>query len=468
MDVNEVKRHLLQNLDFEPTKDQNLFLQKIGMFLADPRFKDLFILRGYAGTGKTTMLSTIVKTLPSLKLKTVLLAPTGRAAKVMSLYSGTTAFTIHKKIYWLEENTGEMRFSLGKNKHTNTLFIVDEASMIQGFTPGSYSNLLDDLVSYVYSGKNCKLLLVGDIAQLPPVGSELSPALIPSYFRDEFHFTIDGVELKEVVRQEADSGILANATVLRDNIETEHFELNISTKPYSDICNITGSELEEYLNSAYSEYGEEEVLVVTRSNKRANLFNQQIRNRILYREEEIAAGDLLMVVKNNYHWLDPKSKAGFIANGDTFSVNRVFGYEEFHGYKFANVSGYLVDYPDEPELEVKIIVDTIHVEAPALSQEDNERLFWSVYEDYFDAKSKSERMQKVKNDPFYNALQVKFAYAVTCHKAQGGQWPVVFIDQGYLTEEMLNKELMRWMYTAFTRSTQYLYLVNFNQNFLAD
>ena len=468
MNKQAFQNQLIHFLDFEPTSGQERFISKISDFVCVPKIKDLFILRGYAGTGKTTLLAALVKALNEFQRKTVLMAPTGRAAKVMSTYAGQVAYTIHKRIYWLQEEGGEIFFRLGKNNLSNALFIVDEASMIQGFTPGSYSNLLDDLIQFVYNGKNCKLLLVGDIAQLPPVGSDISPALVPRYFRDEFHLTIDGVELTEVVRQQDGSGILKNATNIRENIHADNFQLAISSQPFDDVIAINGSELEECIQSAYSNFSEQDTIIITRSNKRANLFNQQIRQRILFRETEIAAGDLLMIVKNNYHWLDKDSKIGFIANGDTFQVNRVVKTQEMHGFNFATVSGFLIDYPTEPELEVNVILDTIHAESPALTKNDSDRLFWSVYEDYPEATTKSERLEKVKKDPFYNALQVKFSYAVTCHKAQGGQWPVVFIDQGYLTEEMLDKELMRWMYTAFTRATDKLYLVNFSKTFFAD
>lgn len=467
MNNQDFQNQLLHFLDFEPTSDQNLFISKVSRFLCEPKIKDLFILRGYAGTGKTTLLAALVNALKSFNRTTVLMAPTGRAAKVMGGYANQMAYTIHKRIYWLQKQNGEMVFNLGKNNLSNTLFVVDEASMIQGFTPGSYSNLLDDLIQFVYNGKNCKLLLVGDVAQLPPVGSDISPALIPRYFRDEFHLKIDGVELKEVVRQDADSSILSNATKIRNDIDLEQFTLAIEAAPSTDVEAISGMDLEDCIQSAYSNYGESEVLIITRSNKRANLFNQQIRQRILYREEEISAGDLLMVVKNNYNWLDKESKVGFIANGDTFQVNRVISREEMHGFSFANVSGFLIDYPEEPELEVKIMLNSLNVETSALEKAETDKLFWSVYEDYYEATSKSERLELIKKDPYYNALQVKFSYAVTCHKAQGGQWPVVFIDQGYLTEEMLDKELMRWMYTAFTRATEKLYLVNFSEVFLS-
>ena len=468
MNKAEFRNQLIHFLDFEPTTDQETFIQRASNFICEPKLKDLFILRGYAGTGKTSLIAALVKTLNSFQRKTVLMAPTGRAAKVMSTYANQIAYTIHKRIYWLQEEGGEVSFRLGRNNLSNTLFIVDEASMISGFTPGSYNNLLEDLIQFVYNGKNCKLMLVGDIAQLPPVGSDISPALVPKYFRDEFHIRIDGVELKEVVRQQEDSGILFNATEIRNKIETEDFKLSVSTASHIDMKSITGADLEEELQTAYSEKDERGVIIITRSNKRANLFNQQIRQRILFRESELAAGDLLMIVKNNYHWLDNDSKIGFIANGDTFQVNRVLKTQEMHGFRFATVSGFLIDYPDEPELEVNVILDSIDVESPSLPKNETDKLFWSVYQDYPEAKTKTERMEKVKKDPFYNALQIKFSYAITCHKAQGGQWPIVFIDQGYLTEDMLNKELMRWMYTAFTRATEKLFLVNFSDNFIAD
>lgn len=462
-----IKNILISNFYHSPTHGQNLLLQRISDFLSMESKKDLFILRGYAGTGKTTLISSLVKSSYKIRTKVVLLAPTGRAAKVMGQYAKKTAFTIHKKIYRPEDMMARSGgFLKSSNPHKDTLFIVDEASMISGDQPGLYqSSLLNDLVDYVYEQEGCKLLLVGDIAQLPPVGSELSPALTPRFFYNEYGLKIDGVELTDVVRQRSESGILYNATRLRESITNEDFSLSFNVE-FDDVISVNGMELQEVLDDNISSFGEENVIVVCRSNKRANLFNQQIRTRVLWREERLSAGDLIMVVKNNYHWLDKKATAGFIANGDTLEILQVKRVEEMYGFEFADVVVRMIDYPDDKDMEVKILLNVIDIDGPSLPQDQMEYLYRSVYEDYLSEPDPALRMIKVKNDPYYNALQVKFAYAITCHKSQGGQWPVVFIDQGYLTEEMLDKSLMRWMYTAVTRATEKLYLVNFNEHFI--
>jgi len=362
---------------------------------------------------------------------------------------------------------GGFAFALQQNLHSNTIFIVDEASMISnsgGLFGGN--SLLDDLISYVFNGINCKLIFIGDTAQLPPVGLDISPALDIEYLKASYSFPIDSFELTEVVRQNENSGILSNATLIRNQVNekkgvTPKFRLD----KFKDIIRITGTELEDALNEAYSKYDAEETMVICRSNKRANIFNQQIRARIRWQEDELSAGDYMMVVKNNYFWLPEESKAGFIANGDIIQLLRVGTIQEMHGFKFADVRMRMVDYPDEPELEVRLLLDTIMSEAPALSSVDNKRLYDSVSADYSDIPDKRLRLKKVKEDGFFNALQVKFAYAITCHKAQGGQWPCVFVEQGYLTEEMMNTEYLRWLYTAVSRASEKLYLVNFNKEF---
>lgn len=465
----DVRDTLLQYLGHIPTSDQWEMLGKVSRFLTGADNKDLFVLRGYAGTGKTSLISTIVKARKKLKQKVALMAPTGRAAKVMSYYSGFLAFTIHKQIYKAEHLENGMMYDLALNSAKDTLFIVDEASMIGHAQGGdSYSDLLRDLVTYVYSGVGCKLMLVGDVTQLPPVGMELSPALTPIYFRDEFGLRIEGYELKEVVRQKNESGILKNATFLREVVEMDVYnEFKFDVSPI-DVNKIDGVELQEELESCYSNFGEDDVILITRSNKRANLFNQQIRARILWKEEEIAAGDLLMVVKNNYMWLDKKSKVGFIANGDTVEVLQVKKYEDLYGFRFADLIVKFQDYPDEPNLEVKILLDTLTEESPSLAKEKYEYLYVQVLEDYNHVTDPLMRRIKLKSDPYLNALQVKYAYALTCHKSQGGQWSSVFIDQGYLTEDMMNKEWFRWLYTAFTRATNRVYLLNFQTQFFEE
>ncbi|CAN5417084.1 ATP-binding domain-containing protein [soil metagenome] len=469
----EFSKILLQSFPFEVTSGQRSLFTMLSEFMLNVNSDQIFVLRGYAGTGKTTIVSSLVKSLPALNAKTFLLAPTGRAAKVLSNYTGKQAFTIHKKIYYRKpENSGGMAFTLQQNLHTDTLFIVDEASMISNTgglnASGTFGggSLLDDLISYVFNGNNCKLLFIGDTAQLPPVGLDVSPALDVDFLKASYSFQATEFELTEVVRQSENSGILSNATTIRNQIkEQENQKPHFNVSDFKDIVRLGGDELEDALNSAYSKYGAEETMVICRSNKRANIFNQQIRARIRWQENELSTGDFMMVVKNNYFWLPQESKAGFIANGDIVELMSIGKIQEMHGFRFADVRMRMIDYPDEPELETRLLLDTIMSEAPALSQEDNKRLYESVSADYGDIADKRMRLKKVKEDGFFNALQVKFAYAVTCHKAQGGQWPCVFVEQGYLTDEMLNTEYLRWLYTAISRASEKLYLVNFNKDF---
>lgn len=452
-------------LKHHPTDDQLHFIQRVAHFLSEPEKKDVFVLRGYAGTGKTTMISALVNALKRTNYSTVLMAPTGRAAKVVSNYSGKMAFTIHKRIYWAEERDGSVQFVLGKNKAKNTLFIVDEASMIAGGGTFNDQNVLDDLIRYVYQGTNCRILFVGDMAQLPPVHKDLSPALEPRALRDDYNLRVDGAELKAVVRQTDESGILKNATVLRNRLSDGQWAVQFDAQ-FNDVHTINGNDLPEVLESCYGKYGLEETILLTRSNKRANLFNEQIRTRLLFHEEKVNSGDLLMVVKNNYHWLDKTSKMGFIANGDMLKVNRMIDRESRFGMEFATVSATFVDYPDEPSVDVKLNLSAINSEKSALSQEEFNGLYYAVKGSYHHLNSKQATRDAIKKDPYLNALQVKFAYAVTCHKAQGGQWKAVIVDQGYLTQELLDKNLMRWMYTAITRATEQLYLLNFHSQFI--
>ena len=466
---------ILKKLHFEPTSRQREASIAIAKFLENSDFRQLFVLRGYAGTGKTSLLSALVQALPKLKMKCILLAPTGRAAKVLAGYSGKQAWTIHKKIYRPSSSTEGSFFSLQSNPHSNTIFIVDEASMIgEGSSEKSLfpSSVLEDLISYVYQNEDCRLLFVGDTAQLPPVGLVHSPALDPAYLKRCFGLNIHEVELNEVVRQELDSGVLLNATKLRIEI-AEAFATaaqgkliapKFNLENYKDIRRVIGSELLDDLESAYQQYGAEETIVICRSNKRANIYNQQIRKRIRGQEDEISNGDHIMIVKNNYFHLPEESKAGFIANGDTAVIKRISKFHEIHGLRFADVAIQLLDYPDEPEFDTRIILDTLYTEAPALTQIQQKNFYESVSADYADL-SKGGRYKKMKEDPWYNALQVKFAYAVTCHKAQGGQWQAVFVEQGYMTDEMLNTEFLRWLYTALTRTTEKVYLVGFNEDF---
>ncbi|MFA6277054.1 MAG: AAA family ATPase [Pedobacter sp.] len=470
---------IAQSYPFKPTEEQLVFCAKATSFLVKNETNKCFILRGYAGTGKTTSVAALVKALPQFKLKVVLLAPTGRAAKVISSYTNKRALTIHKKIYRKRSAVStEMAFQLAPNLVENTLFIVDEASMIADeWNPQNGSSFLKDLIEFVYqpaptgASKNCSLLFVGDTAQLPPVGSIDSPALNEKYLLANFGLKVTAVELKEVVRQEKKSGILANATMLRQLING-YDEDTISlpkfiTKSYKDIFSMTGIKLVEGLEYAYSKFGIENSLVVCRSNKSANVYNNQIRARLLYRDEELSGGDQIMVVRNNYFWLPDNPETAFIANGDMAKVVRVRREEERYGLRFAEVQLEFLDFPDAGVISCKVILDTIQAETPNLPYEKSKQLFDGLLEDYSHLNSKRDKMEAIKVDPYYNALQIKFAYAVTCHKAQGGQWDAVFVDQGYLTDEMIDLDFLRWLYTALTRAKKELFLVNFSQNLFA-
>ncbi len=467
---NHIKSLLEQNLLFSPTACQKQLIEGLSEIIGSDEQDFILLIKGFAGTGKTSMINILTRTLVQFKINVVLLAPTGRAAKVMTEYTAMPAYTIHKKIYRQQSSAdGSGHFVLDKNFHKNTWFIVDEASMISNsgnenslFGSG---NLLDDLLEYVFSGIGCRLILTGDTAQLPPVGLSISPAL--EVFRLKEHgFNVKEYVLTEVVRQSSESGILSCATQIRKRIEQKNGIgfMTLYPEKFSDVFKISGEELIEQISSCYDKYGVFETIIVTRSNKRANLYNKGIRGSILYRENEIERGDLLMVIKNNYYWTDEDSGIEFIANGEMAEVVSISGYEELYGFRFANVSLRFVDY-ENLEIDCKIFLDTLAIESAAFSQEKNRQLFESVAEDYIDIKNKKERWAKIRSNPYFNALQVKYAYALTCHKAQGGQWKAVFVDHGYLVEEMLDKDYYRWLYTAFTRSVEKLYLVNFNKNF---
>lgn len=466
MDTNtQVLRMLFANFPHTPTDGQREAGDAIVRFLFDPDPDSAFVLQGYAGTGKTTLVSALIQTLPQLKVHTVLLAPTGRAAKVLSNYSGRQALTIHKKIYaTTADANGLLRCSRIPNKHAYTLFIVDEASMI-GEDNDSGRNLLDDLVSYVKEGSHCRLMLIGDTAQLPPVGSPLSPALDCEYLSRMTNLNIYTAELTEVVRQAETSGILFNSTLIRNQIasgndiaETPVFQIN----EINDVVRIDGGELEDILNQEYSDKGSEEVVVICRTNKRANIFNNAIRNRILFREDQLNTGDYLMVVKNNYFWTDENASLGFIANGDIAEILRLRNFEEMYGFRFAMATLRFIDYPDAPEIECRILLDTLYSESPSLTADESRRLYEQVALDYADLPTKGDRLKAIRNDPYYNALQVKFAYALTCHKTQGGQWDTAIIDQGFLPDGVIDREYLRWLYTALTRAKKQVFLLNFD------
>lgn len=475
MIIDELKYKILQQFGFPPTQEQAHALEVFAEFLTDRDPHAVMILRGSAGTGKTTLSGAIVRTLKEIRQKVMLLAPTGRAAKVFSLNSGSPAYTIHRRIYREKSFSGvEGQFNLNDNLYTDTLFMVDEASMIANMGLGGMSFgsgcLLDDLVHFVYQGRNDRLLLVGDKAQLPPVGEEESPALHAAML-EGYGLKVYECDLNEVLRQSEESGILYNATMIRQMITHDDITQlpKIHFAGYSDIKQMPGAELIEALADSYHHVGLDDTIVVTRSNKRANIFNQGIRNMVLDREEELSQGDILMIVKNNYYWMEEERKSNnklqsneipaFLANGDRAKVLKVRRRIDLYGFRFATL---LLQFPDygNYELEATVLLDTLTSEAPALTHEQQEQLFHQIEEDYQDIPLKTDRMKAIRQDQFFNALQVKFAYAVTCHKAQGGQWVHVYVDQGYMTDDMLNPDYIHWLYTAFTRATEMLYLVN--------
>ena len=500
MIIDELKYKILQQFGYSPTPEQAHALDVFAQFMTDPNPHSVMILRGSAGTGKTSLSGAIVRTLKAIRQKVMLLAPTGRAAKVFSLSSGVPAYTIHRRIYREKAFAGvDGQFNLNDNLYTDTLFMVDEASMIAnmglgGTTFGS-GCLLDDLIQFVYQGHNDRLLLIGDKAQLPPIGEEESPAL-HAVVLEGYGLKVYECDLNEVLRQSQQSGILYNATMIRQMITHDDITQlpKIHFSGFSDIKEMPGSELIEALADSYHHVGLDDTIVVTRSNKRANIFNQGIRNMVLDREEELSQGDILMIVKNNYYWTEKERKKlevrseelgvkasatdvnhkvqsneipSFLANGDRAKVLRVRRRIDLYGFHFATLLLQFPDY-DNYELEATVLLDTLTSEAPALTHEQQEMLFHQVEEDYQDISLKADRMKAIRNDKFYNALQVKFAYAVTCHKAQGGQWAHVYVDQGYMTDDMLTPDYIHWLYTAFTRATEMLYLVNWPKTQNAD
>jgi len=469
---NHIAGLLGENLGHEPTSAQVKFIEIMAGFIAPGNEMDILLLNGYAGTGKTTLVRSLVRTLDEFKQRYVLLAPTGRAAKVLAAYTGKPAYTVHKKIYRQKSaKDGLGLFVLDRNLTANTLFIVDEASMIanQESNKSMFGSgrLLDDLVEFVYSKEGCKLLLIGDTAQLPPVGLDISPALDPSVM-EEYDFTVKSVFLDDVVRQSLDSGILMNANMLRKGVEKKKTAWpQFQTSGFPDISRIYGSELIDCISDSFDRVNIANTIVVTRSNKRANIYNEGIRSKILWKEEEITEGDMLMVVRNNYFWAQEEPELDFIANGDIAEIVDIQGYQERYGFRYADVTLRFPDYRDT-ELDVKILLDTIKSESPSLGYEENRQLYFSILEDYPDIKNKKKKYELVREHEFFNALQVKFAYAITCHKAQGGQWDTVFVDQGYIKEEMIDTEYYRWLYTAVTRATKRLYLVNFGDQLFTD
>ena len=453
------------------THKQDQALQQLSEFLLASTSSNIFLLKGYAGTGKTTLTGILVNHLNIVGLKSVLLAPTGRAAKVMSNLSGRQAQTIHKHIYYPQKKSdGSISFQLKNNKQTNTLFIIDEASMISD-TPGDQKlfengSLLDDLLMYVTSGKNCKVLFIGDTAQLPPVKSEVSPALDVDKLSFGLHQDIMHIELNEVVRQAKESGVLMNATVLRKVLNDGFYDsFSFEVSSYKDVIRITnGSELIDAIQDAYAHSGYQDSVIILKANKRANIYNQQIRSRILFREQALDVDDYLMVVKNNYYWIDPTSETGFIANGDVIKVNHIYKIEKRYGFRFASVEVSMVDYPNQKPFDTILLLETLNSETPSLLYEDSNRLYHEILKEFANEKSKYKKFLGVKNHKYFNALQVKFSYAITCHKSQGGQWDYVFVEQPYIPEELTKNDL-RWLYTAITRTRKKLYLIGFKDDF---
>ncbi len=462
---------LRENFPFTPTLKQDIFFQKVSEFVTNNDTSEIFILKGYAGTGKTTIISTLVNYLQNVNKKYILLAPTGRAAKVISNYAKKPAYTIHKRIYFPKKNkSGAVSFTLQQNKFKNTIFIVDESSMISDTSQDTkmyqYGSLLDDLMYYVESGQNCKLIFIGDTAQLPPVNLEVSPALDEKTIGLHFNKEVHQIELDEVMRQAEESGVLFNATQIRELLKSsfpESFQFKLNR--FTDIVRLQdGYEIEDAIHESYRNYGPDETTFIVRSNKRANQYNQQIRAKILGRESEISTGDLLMVVKNNYFWLKENSEAGFIANGDVIEIQRIRSIVELYGFKFATVTIQMIDYPNQPPFETVLLLDTLKSESPSLSYEESNSLYNEVMKDFEDEKYQYKKFLKVKNSPHFNALQVKFAYAMTCHKSQGGQWHTVFVEQPYLPNG-IDAEYLRWLYTAITRTKEKLYLIGFKNEY---
>lgn len=470
MEKNVLFHILLKSFDFIPTEGQKKILYHLAVFLLSKKPNTTYLLQGYAGTGKTTLVSTLVKTLPSIGMQYQLLAPTGRSAKILSKYTNQQASTIHRKLYYFQTSAdGSIRMTRAENKSKNTVFIVDECSMISDRNENSwnYRSLLDDLIEYVFSGENCRLLLIGDKAQLPPVGLDISPAIDIHVLKNEFNLTVASFEMTETMRQSLESGILYNATEIRKRLQERNlclplFEIN----KFNDIQRIDLQIFEELLFENFNERCTSEAVIICRSNKRANLFNQAIRNRVLQEEGELSTGDKLMVVKNNYFQSDEDQKISFIANGDMIEIKKINSIKELYGFHFADVEIQLIDYPEQPELSVKIILETLYSDSPALAKEESEKLYHSVEEDYADIPNKKERYKALKNNPYFNALQVKFGYAITCHKTQGGQWPTVFIDAPYIpNDKSLQIRDLRWFYTALTRAEEKVYFVNFKDSY---
>jgi len=467
----KISNIIRSSFSYDPTPGQKKLFLLFDNFLEQKEKKGTILIKGYAGTGKTTIVDALVQVLPRFDYKYVLLAPTGRAAKVLASYSGRQAFTIHKIIYKQvpDSESGGIRFVSRKNYSKKTVFIVDEASMIPDRIGFSGQSLLRDLLVYVFEHDSNKLILIGDVAQLPPVGLDVSLGLDTGYLEQTYGLNLREVELKDVVRQEAVSGILHNATRLRALLQTDNFQLQLRTSGMNDVYNMTHEKLEDGLRYAYDKYGQDQTIIVCRSNWQAVQYNTYIRRMIFYYEDEIQAGDILMIVKNNYFFLGDDSPAGFIANGDFVELRKIVSFEEKFGLRFATLDLQMLDYPEMEPFRAKVILDTLTSKTPAMTQEENKKLYSSVLEEYIDLDLSSKKMKEaIRQDEYLNALQIKFAYALTCHKSQGGQWKVVFLDQGYRQNQEVDREYIRWMYTAFTRAEKELYLINFPEEFFSN
>lgn len=469
----EILQEILVRFPYDPTADQLTLIRQLVSFIQREDQASLFLLKGYAGTGKTTVVSSLVKTLKKMAASPVLLAPTGRAAKVLASYAEEQALTIHKKIYRIHTGKdGISEVTLQANKHSNTIFIVDEASMIpaapSGVNPGPWgsASLLDDLVRYVYAGRKCRLILIGDTAQLPPVGSNESPALAAAFLKNRYQLEVSSFEMTQVVRQTRDSGILMNATLVRNMLQKNQTGFpRFVTKSYNDFIRLHSDDIEEQIMESFDHRNLSDSIIICRSNKRANLFNENIRQRVLFMDSKINSGDLLMVVKNNYHWLPDDSAAGFIANGDMLSISRIRKEETLYDMEFADIHAGLIDYPDEPTLEVKVMLDTLRSDSASLNASESRKLFESISVEYDHINNHTTRLAQIRQNNYYQALQVKFGYALTCHKAQGGQWRDVFIDMGYIKGATPDREYLRWLYTALTRAIGRVFLLNFPDQF---
>jgi ATP-dependent exoDNAse (exonuclease V) alpha subunit len=458
---------LQQKFPYTPTEGQQKLFLVFDSFIDKKKDNRLMILQGYAGTGKTSVMASLVKTLPLFNYKYLLLAPTGRAAKVLSSYTERSAFTIHKIIYKqvADPKSGQLKFRRVKNYNKDTVFVVDEASMLSEGNSFGESGLLKDLLAFVFEHNSNKLLLIGDTAQLPPVGQTFSPGLNKQHVEDTTGKNVLFVELNEVMRQNESSGILLNATNLRGILGEDELNIRLRTNGLGDIFQMSAERLADGLNYAYAKFGMHETIVICRSNRDAVQYNRHIRDQLLFRSEEIEAGDMLMIVRNNYFYVPDDAPSGFLANGDFVEITKVVSFEELYGLRFATLRLQLINDQASEPFEAKVILDTLHTNSPALSQEQNKELYGVVLEDYTDITDKKELNEALRIDPYLNALQIKFAYAITCHKSQGGQWQAVFVDQGYLTEELINTEFVRWLYTAITRATKELFLINFHKDF---